>query len=87
MVLALLNLGGSQAFQSIYGLASGALILSYILSIGSLLWRKCASYPCMLGRWHLPECLHIGRIVNGLALLYLLQLFVADFFPFSPPQP
>ena len=78
IVVALLNFGGSEVFNSIIGLMTGAVGLTYALSIGCVLWRRLYGEPLpparwSLGRWAVP--------INVIALLYELFSTVISFFP------
>lgn len=78
IVVALLNFGGSEVFNSIIGLMTGAVGLTYALSIGCVLWRRTYGEPLpparwSLGRWAVP--------VNIIAVLYELFSTVISFFP------
>ncbi|GAB7328266.1 hypothetical protein MBLNU13_g00277t2 [Cladosporium sp. NU13] len=78
VVVALLNFGGSEVFNSIIGLMTGAVGLTYALSIGCVLWRRLYGEPLpparwSLGRWAVP--------INIIAVLYELFSTVISFFP------
>jgi hypothetical protein len=78
VVVALLNFGGSEVFNSIIGLMTGAVGLTYALSIACVLWRRLYGEPLppakwSLGRWGVP--------VNVVALLFELFSTVISFFP------
>ncbi|GAB7334728.1 hypothetical protein MBLNU13_g06660t2 [Cladosporium sp. NU13] len=78
VIIALLNLGGRKIFNSIVGLLTGTLSLTYALSIGCVLWRRCYGAPLpparwCLGRWGIP--------LNIVALLYMLTSSIISFFP------
>lgn len=76
---ALLNLGGSEVFDSIFGLGSGAIGLTYILSLGSVLWRRLfGSEPLPKARWSLG---YYGPFINAYAVLYEIMIVVISFFP------
>jgi len=55
LVLALLVLGGDQAFNSIVGLLNGAVGLTYVLSVGCVLWRRSFGEPLPPARWSLGK--------------------------------
>lgn len=78
VVLALLNLGGTAAFNSIMGLVTGAVGLTYALSIGCLLWRRLFGAPLPYARWSLGR---YGVWINGFALLYEIFTVTISFFP------
>jgi choline transport protein len=78
VVVALLNFGGSEVFNSIIGLMTGAVGLTYALSIACVLWRRLYGDPLpparwSLGRWAVP--------INVVALLFELFSTVISFFP------
>ena len=77
-MLALLNLGGSEAFNSILGLVTGAVGLTYALSIGCVLWRRLFGAPLPVARWSLGK---FGVAVNAFALCYEILTTVISFFP------
>ena len=78
VVLALLNLGGSEAFNSILGLVTGAVGLTYALSIGCVLWRRLFGAPLPAARWSLGRS---GILINAIALCYEILTTVISFFP------
>lgn len=78
VILALLNLGGTQAFNSILGLVTGAVGLTYALSIGCVLWRRMFGDPLPPARWSLGR---FGPAINAFAVLYEILTVVISFFP------
>jgi hypothetical protein len=78
VIIALLNLGGRKIFNSIVGLLTGTLGLTYALSIGCVLWRRCYGAPLPPARWSLG-CW--GIPLNIIALLYMLTSSIISFFP------
>jgi len=85
VVIALLNLGSSEALGIIFSMYNTALTGSYIITIGCVLLhrlqgRKLPQSRYTLGRW--------GTLINTLALLFILPIFVFSFFPAVPnPTP
>lgn len=77
-VLALINLGGAEAFNSINGLISGAIGLTYALSIGCVLWRRLFGAPLPKARWSLGRW---GVVLNLAGFLFELFVTVMSFFP------
>ena len=51
VAVALLNFGGSEVFNSIVGLMTGAIGLTYALSIACVLWRRLHGEPLPPARW------------------------------------
>ena len=80
VVLALLSLGGSEAFDSIYGVGEGAACLTYAISIGCVLWRRLFGKPLPEARWSLGR---FGVVCNAFSVVYELFIFVIDFFPLT----
>ncbi|KYG42556.1 hypothetical protein M433DRAFT_157743 [Acidomyces richmondensis BFW] len=79
---ALLNLGGTEVFDSIYGVGEGAALLTYAISIGCVLWRRLFGKPLPPARWSLGK---LGPFFNAFSVLFLLFVFVMDFFPLATP--
>jgi choline transport protein len=79
IIMALLNLGGTEVFDSLFGLGSTSASLTYMIGIGSILWRRLFSgKPLPSARWSLGRW---GLIVNLTAFLFVGQSFVVSFFP------
>jgi amino acid transporter len=78
LILALLVLGGDQAFNSIVGLLNGAVGLTYVLSIGCVLWRRTFGEPLPPARWSLGK---FGIPLNIIAVLYQSFATIISFFP------
>ena len=78
IVLSLINLGGSEAFNSIYGLVTGAVGMTYIVSIGCVLWRRIFGEPLPAARWSLGR---YGIIINIIGFSYEVYTTTISFFP------
>jgi len=78
VIIALLNLVGDRVFNSIIGLLTGALGLTYALSIACVLWRRCFGEPLPPARWSLGRW---GIPCNIVALLYTIMSTLISFFP------
>lgn len=78
VILSILNLGGGAAFNSIMGLVTGAVGLTYALSIGCVLWRRLFGKPLPHARWSLGQ---FGVWVNGFAFFYEIFTVTISFFP------
>ncbi|KAJ6781801.1 hypothetical protein PWT90_11098 [Aphanocladium album] len=81
ILLSLINIGSTVAFNSLVSLGSGTLMVSYIVCIGCFIWRRHrgeAIPPAKfsLGAWALP--------VNIIAICYLSLVFIIAFFPAVP---
>ncbi|KAH0287410.1 amino acid transporter, partial [Aureobasidium sp. EXF-3399] len=78
VVLALINLGSTTAFNSIVGLLAGSGGFSYSISIACVLWRKICKRPLPQGRFSLGRS---GIPINMFAVLYMIQQAIISFFP------
>lgn len=81
VLLSMINIGSSVAFNSLVSLGSGTLMVSYIVCISCFMWRRHYGKAIppgkfSLGAWALP--------VNVVALGYLSLVFVVAFFPAVP---
>ncbi|KAF7195381.1 putative amino-acid permease C15C4.04c [Pseudocercospora fuligena] len=79
MVIALLNLGRAETWNSIVGLVAGAMCFSYLISISCVLWRRLFGAPLPPARWSLGKT--GGPAINSFSCLYLINLITASFFP------
>lgn len=80
-LLSLINLGSPVALNSIMSLGTSALISSYIVSIGCIIWRRLTNSPLLpshfsLGKW--------GLAINIISELFLVVFFILAFFPTIP---
>ncbi|KAB8228245.1 GABA permease [Aspergillus alliaceus] len=82
-LLALINIGSKTAFHAIISLNVAALMWTYVISIGCLLYRRL-SCPETLPpqRWSLGK---YGVGVNAAALVYVIFAFFFSFWPSSTP--
>lgn len=78
-LLALINIGSDVAFNAIISLQLVALMASYCISIGCVLYRRVA-HPELLphARWSLGRW---GVLVNSIGLAYALFTFFWSFWP------
>lgn len=77
-IIALLNLGGSEVFDSVYGLGASTASLTYIIGISSVLWRRLLGKPLPPARFSLGR---YGVPINVIALLFLIQFVPIAYFP------
>lgn len=80
IVLAIINIGSTAAFNSVISLLVSSLFTAYFISIGSILLKRLRGEPLppsrwTLGRWAIP--------CNIIALLYIGLAFVISFFPIA----
>jgi amino acid transporter len=83
IIIALLNIGSTAALGSIFSIYNSALIASYIITISCVLLhrlqgRRLPQARYSLGKW--------GVLVNIVALVYVVPIFIFSFFP-SAPKP
>ncbi|GAB7322317.1 hypothetical protein MBLNU13_g03293t1 [Cladosporium sp. NU13] len=84
VVIALINLGSTAAFNIVTSLGTGTLTVSYIICISIIIWRKVAGEPLLPSRFNMGRV--FGLCVNIVALGWLCLVFVIAFFP-SVPAP
>ncbi|KAK3636955.1 hypothetical protein LTR22_018490, partial [Elasticomyces elasticus] len=83
MLLSLIDLGSTVAFQAIVSLQLIALFTTYIVSIGTLVFRRLYGPPLPPRRWSLGK---FGLAINIIALLYGLFALAFIVIP-SVPNP
>ncbi|KAK4164247.1 amino acid permease-domain-containing protein [Cladorrhinum sp. PSN259] len=82
ILLSLVNIGSDVAFNAIISLNVVSLMLTYIVSIGSVLWKRTTSSGTMVeGKWKLGKW---GVWVNILGLAYSIHAFFWCFWPEEP---
>ena len=79
-LVSLINLGSNVALNAINSVTISALLSSYILTIGCLLYRRLSGQPLPARRWSLGRA---GMAINIASLIFLLPLFVFAFFPLA----
>ncbi|KAK3615805.1 hypothetical protein LTR56_026368 [Elasticomyces elasticus] len=82
VLVSLINLGSPVALNAINSVTISALMSSYILTIGCVLYRRLSGQPLPLRRWSLGR---LGMAFNIASLVFLLPLFVFAFFPLATP--
>lgn len=80
IILAFIQIGSTEAFNSIVGLVGGAIGFSYTISIGCVLWRRLYGAPLPKGRWTLGR---YGLFLNVAGVLFQLLATVISFFPIN----
>jgi choline transport protein len=82
VLLSLINIGSTIAFNNIVSLGVAALISSYAISISCLLIRKLRQPKTLpSARWTMGK---YGIFVNAISVAYLLLVFIMSFFPQVP---
>ncbi|KAK0871399.1 hypothetical protein LTR87_012862 [Friedmanniomyces endolithicus] len=82
ILICLISLGSAVAFNAITSLQLLALVFTYMMSIGCLLWRRLFGKPLPVGSWSLGRA---GTPMNAFALAYCAYLIVFIAFPVSVP--
>lgn len=82
VIIALINIGSSVAFNVVTSLGTGTLTASYIITIGCVIWRRLADKPLLPSRFDMGKI--GGLIVNFIAIGWLALVFVIAFFPPVP---
>jgi len=82
IVLCLINLGSTFAFNIIISLSLLALFSTYMLSIGCLLLKRIKGEPLAPARWSLGR---FGLPINAFAFFYAAFAIVMSCFPGSLP--
>ena len=85
ILLSLINIGSTVAFNSIASLGTCALLSSYIISISCMFLKRWRNEPLLPSRFNLGRA---GIWVNGIAVVYLSVATIFSFFPSFPnPTP
>ncbi|KAF2426488.1 amino acid transporter [Tothia fuscella] len=80
VILALINIGSTAAFNSIVGLLIAAEFTSYLVSIGCILLKRLRNEPLPESRWSMGK---FAIPVNLFAVVYSIFIFIMSFFPVS----
>jgi choline transport protein len=84
VLLSLINIGSSAAFNNITSLGVNALLSSYIISISCLAIKRIRKEPLLTRRFSLGR---FGLAVNIFAVLFLIFIYILCFFPGGPSPP
>jgi len=82
ILVSLISLGSEVAFNAIISLQLLALISTYCVTIGCLIWRRCFGKPLPAGEFSLGR---LGLPVNISAIIYSIYLIVFVAFPVEVP--
>jgi choline transport protein len=78
VILALIQLGSTVAFNIIVSLSVLGLMSTYMISIGCVFWRRITNQSLPHARWSLGR---YGIWINGFALFYSFFLLIFCCFP------
>jgi choline transport protein len=80
--LACINIGSTTALRSISSLGAVAILSSYPVVIGTLIWRRLYGAPLPPRRWSLGR---FGLAINIVAVCFILPLWFFAFWPIATP--
>jgi choline transport protein len=78
VLLSMINIGSSLAFNAVASLGTAALISSYIVSISCVTLKRYRGQKLPAARWSLGK---LGGPINVISVLYLIIVFIFSFFP------
>lgn len=81
ILLSLINIGSSVAFNQILSLGTGAMLTSYMISIGCVTLKRIRGEPLLPSKFNLGK---FGLPINIISMFVLVFLYIMSFFP---PQP
>lgn len=83
LLLSLINIGSSVAFNAIISLQLSSLMMTYFVSIGCVLYRRL-THPELLpkARWSLGR---YGSTINTIGMIYSGFIFFWCFWPLGTP--
>lgn len=77
-MLSLINIGSTVAFNIINSVGVGALMISYIICIGCLVWRKITKRQLLPTKYPVGNG-SFGLATNCFALCFLVVVFIFSF--------
>ncbi|KFY48511.1 hypothetical protein V495_01268 [Pseudogymnoascus sp. VKM F-4514 (FW-929)] len=80
IILSMINIGSTVAFNAIASLGTAALISSYIISISCVRIKRWRGHKLPPARWSLGK---FGAPINDFSILYLTLVFIFSFFPMT----
>jgi len=83
MLLGLINIGSSTAFNAVISLVVATYYTSYFNAISLLVWRKLTDSAPEPGPWTIGKTPSL--LVNIATLVYIVIIFVFSFFPLAVP--
>jgi len=78
IIISLINVGSTVAFNAILSLSTTALMATYVISIGCVTFRRFSNNPLPPSRWSLGR---FGLPINCAALVYAFWSFFWSFWP------
>jgi len=78
LLLALINIGSSTAFNAIVSLSVASVLASYVVPIALILRRRLLNEPIRYGPWKMGRW---GALANVVGLVYAIVAFFFSFWP------
>ena len=80
--MSLINIGSTTAFNALISMVVAGYLLTYLIPISLLLYRRRTGPPIRKGPWHLGRW---GPAINVIAVMYIVVCLVFSFFPAATP--
>lgn len=81
VLLSLINIGSTIAFNVITSLAVSAMVATYVISIGCMTLKRLRGEPLLPSHFKLGR---LGLLINAFATLSMFLIFIMTFFPQAP---
>lgn len=81
-LVSLINIGSTSALNAIVSLGVVALLSSYYITIGCLIWRRTYGDPLPACRWSLGR---YGLAINIASLVFITPILFFAFWPIATP--
>jgi choline transport protein len=82
MLLGLINIGSSVAFNAIVSLVVAAYFGSYMIPLSIVIYKRITHVPLQMGPWNLGKW---GLAINLFSMLWLILTWLFSFFPIGLP--
>lgn len=82
LLLALINIGSTAAFNAVASLLVAGFLASYMIPIGLLLWKRVRGDKIRYGPWKLGK---FGILANGFSLVWCVIAMFFSFWPTAVP--
>jgi len=81
VLLSLINIGSTIAFDVILSLGTSAMVSTYIISVGCMTLKRLRGEPLLPAPFTLGK---FGLAINAFSVLSMTLIFIMTFFPQSP---
>ena len=82
MLLGLINIGSSVAFNVLVSFVIAAYFGSYVIPISMVAYRRSRGIPIKMGPWNLGR---FGLTTNIVAIVWIIITWTFSFFPIAVP--